>query len=197
MSAQSSICNISPCRFEYNLFFVTDISGSYTLADLTAALETYGDLEEGEGTAEKSAVDKPVPASSKPTESDSQNEPEEPPEKRRKSQEMTSEVASTSTFGFNTSMLPPESTWEVRPKYNADFYSTGDKVSSFTLRRRRKMSPTVQGMMGEAHLRYVRGELKSAIEICQEIIKERTSVRGLRFLRILVFEVFLTIQILL
>ncbi|CAG7649978.1 unnamed protein product [Allacma fusca] len=145
------------------------LEGSYTLADLTAALEGFKETPE-----KGSVLDDTVPGCSK-------NLPEvvkpaRPVPKKVAERAKPAQTQGKVGFGFDTSMLPPESTWEQRPKYTADFYSTGEQVSSFTLRRRRKMSPTVQGMMGEAHLRYVRGELKSAIGICQEIIKEQPTI---------------------
>lgn len=73
-------------------------------------------------------------------------------------------------------------------KIRGEFYRSGNDTSVFTTRRRRKMSPTIQGMMGEAHLRFARGDLDNAIDICLEIIKERE--KKIKILSFVIFSLF-------
>ena len=52
------------------------------------------------------------------------------------------------------------------------FFGSGDASATFSLHKRRKLTPTLRGMIGEAHLRFARGEQAMAAELCMEVIKE-------------------------
>lgn len=58
-------------------------------------------------------------------------------------------------------------------RLRGEFFRTGEETATFTVRKRRKMSPVVKSMMGEAHVRFARGDLSGAEAICLEVIKER------------------------
>lgn len=58
-------------------------------------------------------------------------------------------------------------------KLRGEFFRTGDDMATFSVRKKRKMPPTIKNMMGEAHVRCARGDLTGAESICLEIIKER------------------------
>ena len=42
--------------------------------------------------------------------------------------------------------------------------------------RRNKLDPALQGLMGEANLRFVRGEVDTAIRMCMEVIRQEPGV---------------------
>jgi len=54
------------------------------------------------------------------------------------------------------------------------FFGSGDTSTTFSLHKRRKLTPTLKNMIGEAHVRFARGEQGLAIELCMEVIKEST-----------------------
>ncbi len=47
----------------------------------------------------------------------------------------------------------------------------GRKRARLGVRTRKKLNPTLQGLIGEAHLRFVRGDVESAIKMCMEVIR--------------------------
>lgn len=61
----------------------------------------------------------------------------------------------------------------IEAKLRGEFFRTGNDPATFSVRKRRKMSPTLKNMMGEAHVRFARGDLTGAESICLEVIKER------------------------
>jgi hypothetical protein len=64
-------------------------------------------------------------------------------------------------------------------KLRGEFFRTGDDITTFTIRKKKKMPPTIKNMMGEAHVRFARGDLSGAESICLEVIKERKQINNL------------------
>lgn len=62
---------------------------------------------------------------------------------------------------------------EEEIKLRGEFFRSGDEPATFSVRKRRKMPPTIKNLMGEAHVRFARGDLTGAETICMEVIKER------------------------
>ncbi|ODM94776.1 General transcription factor 3C polypeptide 3 [Orchesella cincta] len=62
-------------------------------------------------------------------------------------------------------------------KLRGEFFRSGDQLATFTVRKRRKMPPTIKNLMGEAHVRFARGDLSGAETICMEVIKEQPTYK--------------------
>lgn len=62
-------------------------------------------------------------------------------------------------------------------KLKGEFFRSGDEPATFSIRKRRKMPPTIKNLMGEAHVRFAKGDLAGAETICMEVIKERNYFR--------------------
>lgn len=62
---------------------------------------------------------------------------------------------------------------EENTKLKGEFFRSGDEPATFSIRKRRKMPPTIKNLMGEAHVRFAKGDLAGAETICMEVIKER------------------------
>lgn len=81
----------------------------------------------------------------------------------------------------------PVPSHEFNPVVKVDrpgFFGTGDTSSTFSLHKKRKLTATLRGMIGEAHVRFARGEQALAAELCMEVIKESRET-------LFIFELFL------
>ncbi|CAL8094799.1 unnamed protein product [Orchesella dallaii] len=135
------------------------LEGRLSLLEFAAAMEHYGKLgTEVEVDAEEEEVaslgKKPIPSlvllTPETAESSFQPQP-------GSSQQMLSEAESV--------------------KLRGEFFRSGDQLATFTVRKRRKMPPTIKNLMGEAHVRFARGDLSGAETICMEVIKEQPTYK--------------------
>lgn len=83
------------------------------------------------------------------------------------------------TAEFNSQPQPGSSqqmvSEEENTKLKGEFFRSGDEPATFSIRKRRKMPPTIKNLMGEAHVRFAKGDLNGAEIVCMEVIKERNT----------------------
>jgi len=140
---------------------MTNFAGELSLTDFAAAMQNFehmSDEEESEGVTVKVESNKPHPSLVLLN-----------PETV---QDVKPTIQSGPDIGPDTDDFDNDITGPLA-KLKGEFFRSGSDTATFSIRRKKKMSPTIRSMMGEAHLRYARGDLAGAESICMEVIKER------------------------
>jgi hypothetical protein len=138
--------------------------GELSLTDFAAAMEDFGRLDEAEEVETKPDIGQ----------DQYHNRPQ--PSLVLLNPETVDDVKPTvderhREEGFRDEDM--EETDEALAKLKGEFFRTGTDLTTFSIRRKRKMPPTIKSLMGEAHLRFAKGDLAGAENICMEVIKER------------------------
>lgn len=86
--------------------------------------------------------------------------------------EESDEEPSKETFGKNSSQFESELVSQRRDQLRGQFSKLASSGGKGTRRKKSVLPPALQGLMGEANLRYARGDTQMAETVCLEIIRQ-------------------------